>query len=169
MWVTQKYAEIFQNASRTYKFAEKTAAGLADLAGMCDRGKDFKDMMNIVVGLPSMIQQQAEVKITEAEERKAEIQDRTELISIKNLDQLMLATILPKFKEEWEDPHFEATKYLAVIFEYWLRKGMFRERKPDVHSIAIKFKYSHMQLQKYLQEYHKPPSMQQPMVQQKKR
>ena len=61
-------------------------------------------MMNVVVGLPSMIQQQVEAKIKEAEERKAEIQDRMELVSIKNLIQLMIATILPKFKEEWEDP-----------------------------------------------------------------
>ena len=148
-----------------HEFAAKTAAGLADLTGMCDSGKDFKDMMNIVVELPSMIQQQVKAKIKEAEERKAEIQDRMELVSMKNLDQLMITTILPKFKEEWEDPQFEATKYLAAIFEFWPRKGMFPERKPDVHSIAVKFKCSHMQLQKYLQGYHKPPSMQQPMVQ----
>ena len=73
VWITQKCTEILQNASRTDKFAAKTAAGLADLAGMCDSGKDFKDMMNVVVGLPSMIQQQAEAKIKEAEERKAEM------------------------------------------------------------------------------------------------
>ena len=51
----------------------KTAAGLADQVGMCDGGKDFKDMMNNVVDLSSMIQQQAEAKIKEAEERKTEI------------------------------------------------------------------------------------------------
>ena len=55
VYITQKCAEILQNASRTYEFVAKIAAGLADLAGMCDGGKDFKDMMNIVVGLPSMI------------------------------------------------------------------------------------------------------------------
>ena len=109
------------------------------------------------------------VKIKEAEERKAEIQDRMELVSMKNLDQLMITIILPKFKEEWEDPQFEATKYLAVIFKFWLRKGMFPDRKPDIHSIAVKFKCSHMQLQKYLRGYHKPPSMKQPTVQWKKR
>ena len=75
-------------------------------------------MMNIVVRLPGMIQQQVEAKIKEAEERKGAIQDRTEIVNIKNLDQLMAATILPKFKEEWEDPEFEATKYLAVIFKF---------------------------------------------------
>ena len=46
---------------------------------------------------------------------------------------------------------------------------MFPERKPDIHSIAVKFSCSHMQLQKYLRGYHKPPRIQQPMVQQKKR
>ena len=127
IWIMQKCAEILQNTSRTYKYASKTAAGLADLAGMCDGGKDFKDMMNIVVGLPAMIQQQAEVKIKEAEERKVVMEDRMEIASIKNLDQLMVATILLKFKEEWEDSEFEATKYLAAIFEFWLRKGMFLE------------------------------------------
>ena len=102
-----------QNASRMYNYAVRTAAGLADLAGMCDDGQDFKDMMNVVVGLPSMIQQQAEVKIKEAKERKEEIQDRTEPVSMKNLDQLMIATILPKFKQEWEDLQFEATSQLV--------------------------------------------------------
>ena len=127
VWITQKCAKIFQNASRTYEFVVKKAAGLADLAGMCDGGKDFKDIMNIVVDLPSMIQQQAEAKIKEVEERNAEIQDKTELVSIKNLNQLLIATVLPKFKEEWEHPQFEATKYLVAIFEFWLRKGMFPE------------------------------------------
>ena len=110
VWITQKCTKILQNALRTDKFAAKTAVGLANLPGMCDSGKDFKDMMNIVVGLPSMIQQQVEVKIKEAEERKAEIQNRMELVRMKNLDQLMITTILPKFKEEWKDPQFEATK-----------------------------------------------------------
>ena len=70
VYITQKCAKILQNASRTYEFAAKTAAGLADLMGMCDGGKDFKDMMNIVVSLPSMIQQQAEAKIKEAKKEK---------------------------------------------------------------------------------------------------
>ena len=39
----------------------------------------------------------------------------------------MIATILPKFKEEWEDPQFESTKYLEAIFEFWLRKDIFPE------------------------------------------
>ena len=168
IWIMQKCTKILQNASKTYEFASKTAAGLADRAGMCDDGKDFKDMMNIVVVLPSMIQQQAEVKTKEAEERKAAIQDRMEIVSIKNFDQLMVATILPKFKEEWEDPQFEATKYLAAIFEFWLRKGIFPEQKPNIHSIAVNFRCSHTQLQKYLRGYHKPPRIQQPKVQQRK-
>ena len=151
-----------------YEIVAKTAAGLADLMGMCDGGKDFKDMMNILVGLPSMIQQQAEAKIKEAEERKVKVQDKTELVSIKNLDNLMTASTLPKFKEEWEDPQFEATKYLAVIFEFWLWKGMFPERKPDVHNIAVKFRCSYTELQKYLRWYNKLPSAQQPMIQQRK-
>ena len=62
----------------------------------------------------------------------------------------MTATILPKFKEEWEDPQFEATKYLAAIFEFWLQKGMFLERKPNVHNIAVKFRCSQTELQNYL-------------------
>ena len=40
----------------------------------------------------------------------------TEMASIKNLDQLMAATVLPKFKEDWEDPELEPTKYMAAIF-----------------------------------------------------
>ena len=152
-----------------YEFAAKTAAGLANRVGMCDGGKDFKDMMNIVVGLPSMIQQLAEAKIKEVKKRKEKVQYRTELVSIKNLDHLTIAMILPKFKEEREDPQFEATKYLAAIFKFWLRKGMFPERKPDVHNIAVKFRCSHTELQKYLRGYHKPPSVQQLMIQQQKR
>ena len=66
LWVTQKCAEILQNASKTYDYTAKTAAGLADLAGMCDDRSDFKEMMKVVMGLPSMIQQ-AEAKIKEGE------------------------------------------------------------------------------------------------------
>ena len=99
-WVTQTCTQILQNASKTYKYTSKTVAGLADLTGMCDNGKDFKDMMNVTVGLPGLIQQQAEVKVKEAEERKATIQDTMEMIKIKNLDQLMAGTVLPKFKKE---------------------------------------------------------------------
>ena len=36
MWIMQKCTNILQNASRTYEFAAKTAAGLANLVGMCD-------------------------------------------------------------------------------------------------------------------------------------
>ena len=95
MYITQKCTEILQNASKMYEFAAKTAADLAHLAGICDGERDFKDMMNVVVSLPGMIQQQAEVKIKEVEEKEAKVQDRTELVSIKNLDHLMTATILP--------------------------------------------------------------------------
>ena len=142
VYITQKCAEILQNAAKTYEFAAKTADGLADLAGMCDGGMDFKDMMNVIVGLPSKIQQQVETKIKEAEEKGAKVHNRKESVSIKNLDDLMMATILPKFKEEWEHPQYEDTKYLAVFFEYWFRKGMFKERRPNVHHIAVKFKCS---------------------------
>ena len=120
VYITQKCAEILQNASKKYEFAAKTAAGLADLASMCDDGNNFRDMINMVVSLQSMVKQQAEAKIKEAEEREAKVQDKTELITINNLDHLMTVMILPKFKKEWEDPQFEATKYLAVIFEFWL-------------------------------------------------
>ena len=68
-YITQKCAEILQNAAKTYEFASKTASGLADLAGMCDDMTDFKSMMNIVEGLPTIIQQQAEMKIREAKEK----------------------------------------------------------------------------------------------------
>ena len=144
-WVMQKCTKILHKASKTYKYASKTAAGLADLAGMCDGGKDFKAMMNIVVRLPGMIQQEAEAKVKEAEERKLAMQVRTEMVSIKNLDQLLAATVLLKFKEDWEDPEFEPTKYMVAIFEYWLRKGMFLEQKPNIHSITVKFRCSHTQ------------------------
>ena len=62
----------------------------------------------------------------------------------------MTATVLPKFKEEWDEPEFEATKYMVAIFEFWVRKGMFPEQKPDIHSIAVKFRCSLTQLQRYL-------------------
>ena len=41
-YIMQKCAEIIQNAAKTYEFTSKTAAGLADLAGMCDSRADFK-------------------------------------------------------------------------------------------------------------------------------
>ena len=68
-YITQKCAEILQNAAKTYEFASKTASGLVDLAGMCDDMTDFKSMINIVVGLPTIIQQQAEMKIRETKEK----------------------------------------------------------------------------------------------------
>ena len=86
-YITQKCAEILKNAAKMHEFMVKTAAGLADLAGMCDGGTDFKDMMNIVIGLPSRIQQQVETKIKEAEEKGVKVHN------IRNLDELMTATI----------------------------------------------------------------------------
>ena len=147
-YITQKCAEILQNAAKMYKFVAKTAAGLADLAGICDGRTDFKDMMNVVIGLPSKIQQQAETKIKEAEEKGAKVHDKIELVNIRNLDELMTATILPKFDEEWEHLQYEATKYLVVLFEYWLHKGMFPHERLNVHHIAVKFKCSITVLQK---------------------
>ena len=163
IYITQKCTEVLQNVSKTYEFVEKMAAGLVDLVGMWDGGSDFKDMMKVVVGLPSMIQQQTDMKIKEAEEKGARIQDRKESVSIKSLDNLMTVTILPKFKSEWEEPQFKATKYLAAIFEFWLQKGMFPERRPNIHHIAVKFRCSLMELQKYLQGSVKSPNTQQPM------
>ena len=127
-YVMQKCAEILQNAAKTYEFASKTAAGLVDLAGMCDGGADFKAMMSIVVGLPSKIQQQAELKIREAKEKDTGVHDKIESVNIESLDELMTATILLKFDERWEHPHYEPMKYLAALFEYWLHKGMFQIR-----------------------------------------
>ena len=147
-----------QNAAKTYEFASKTASGLADLAGMCDDTTDFKNMMNIVVGLPTIIQQQAEMKIREAKEKVSGVYDGAESFNIENLDQLMEATVLPRFDEEWEQPQHEPTKYLAVLFEYWLRRSMFPNEKPKIHQIAVKFRCSVLVLQGYIRGYGKPPS-----------
>ena len=85
-YITQKCAEILQNAVKTYEFASKTALGLADLAGMCEDMTDFKSMMIIVVGLPTIIQQQAEMKIREAKEKVSRVYDNSESFNIeKNL------------------------------------------------------------------------------------
>ena len=86
IYITQKCAEILQNAAKTYEFASKTASGLADLAWMCDNRTDFKNMMNIVVGLPAVIQQQAEMKIREEKEKMSGIYDESEFFDIENLD-----------------------------------------------------------------------------------
>ena len=110
-YITQKCAEILQNAAKTYEFTSKTAAGLAELAGMCNGRADFKEMMSIVVGLPSKIQQQAEMKIKEAKEKGTRIHNKIESVNIESLDKLMTATILPKFDEKWEHPHYEPMKY----------------------------------------------------------
>ena len=142
---------------QTHEFASKTAAGLADLAGMCNGRADFKEMMSLVVGLPSKIQQQAEMKMKEAEEKGTKVHDKIESVNIESLDELMTASILPKFDEKWEHSHYEPTKYLAAIFEYWLCKGMFPDKKPNIHQIAVKFKCSITVLQNYLQGYVKPP------------
>ena len=58
--------------------------------------------MNIVVGLPAIIQQQAEMKIREAKEKVSGIYDEAESFNIEDLDQLMEVTVLPRFDEEWE-------------------------------------------------------------------
>ena len=168
-YVMQKCAEILQNAAKTYEFASKTAAGLADLADMCNGRADFKEMMSIVVGLPSKIQQQAEMKIKEAKEKGTRIHDRIESVNIESLDELMMATILLIFDEKWEHLHYESMKYLVALFEYWLRKGMFPDKKPNVHQIAVKFKCSITDLQSYLRGYIKPPHTQEPKVEQCKR
>ena len=136
-YIMQKCAEILQNAAKMYEFAAKTAVGLAHLAAMCNGRTDFKDMMNVVIGLPSRIQQQTEKKIKEAEKKGVGVHDKIESVNIKNLDKLITATILPKFNEEWDHPQYEATKYLAALFEYWLHKGMFPDKKPNVHQIAL--------------------------------
>ena len=169
IFITQKCAEILQNAAKTYEFASKTAAGLADLAGMCNGRSDFKKMMNVVVGLPSRIQQQEEIKIKEAEKEGRRIHDKIEAVSIESIDELMTATILPKFNEEWEHPQHGPMKYLVALFEYWFHKGMFPDKKPDVHQIAVKFKCSITVLQSYLRGYVKPPCMQEPKTEQQKR
>ena len=63
VWVTQKCAEILQNASKTYDYTSKMAAGLADLPGKCEGRSDFSQMMKVVIGLPTLIQQEAQAKI----------------------------------------------------------------------------------------------------------
>ena len=78
VWVTQKCAEILQNVSKTYDYATRMAAGLADLAGMCDDRNYFKEIMKVLVGLPSLIQQQAEAKVKEAEEQMEKLDNRME-------------------------------------------------------------------------------------------
>ena len=92
-YITQKCAEILKNAAKTYEFMAKTAVGLVDLAGMCDGGTDFKDMMNEVIGLPSRIQQQVETKIKEAEEKGVKVHNKIESVNIRNFNELMTATI----------------------------------------------------------------------------
>ena len=149
IYITQKCVEILQNAAKTYEFASKTASGLANLAGMCDDRTDFKSVMNIVVGLPTIIHQQAEMKIREVKEKVSGIYDGAESFNIKNLDQLMEATVLPRFDEEWEQPQHEPTKYLAALFEYWLRRSMFPNEKPKIHQIVVKFRCSVLVLQGY--------------------
>ena len=158
VYITQKCAEILQNTPKMYEFTSKTASGLADLAGKCDDRTDFKNMMNIVVGLPTIIQQQAEMKIREAREKVSEIYNGAESSNIENLDQLMEATVLPRFDEEWEQLQHEPTKYLAALFKYWLCRSMFPNEKPKIHQIAVKFRCSVLVLQGYIRGYVKPPS-----------
>ena len=125
--------------------------------------------MSIVVGLPSKIQQQAELKIREAEDKDTGVHNKIESVNIESLDELMTATILPKFDERWEHPHYEPMKYLAALFEYWLCKGMFPDEKPNILQIAVKFKCSITVLQSYLWGYIKPPCMQEPKLEECKR
>ena len=58
------------------------------------------------------------MKIREAEEKSMGVHNKIESVNIESLDELMMATILPKFDERWEHLHYEPTKYLAVLFEY---------------------------------------------------
>ena len=44
------------------------------------------------------------MKIKEAKEKGTGIYAKIELVNIKSLDELMTATILPRFDEEWEHP-----------------------------------------------------------------
>ena len=161
--------EILQNAAKTYEFTSNKASGLVDLAGMCDDTTEFKSMMNIVVGLPTIIQQLAEMKIREAKEKVSGVYDRSESFNIKNLDQLMEMTMLPRFDEEWEQPQHETTKYLAVLFEYWLCRHMFPSEKPKIHQIAVKFRCSVLVLQGYIRGYVKSPSTRKTKKEQHKR
>ena len=169
IYITQKCVEILQNAAKTYEFTSKTASGLADLAGMCDDRTNFKNMMNVVVGLPTIIQQQAEMKIREAKEKLSGVYDKAESFNIKDLDQLIEATVLPRFDEEWEQPQYEPTEYLAVLFKYWLHRSMFPNEKPKIHQIAVKFRCSVLVLQGYIRGYVKPPSTQKAKTEQCKR
>ena len=90
-----------------------------------------------------------EAKINkEVEKQKKEVQNRTEPMVMKSMDQLMIVTILLRFKEEWEDPQFDATKYLTAIFEVSLRENMLPGKRPNIHSIGVIFRCSHTQLQK---------------------
>ena len=50
IWITQKCAEILKSTFKTDDYAARTAAGLADLAGMCEDGKDFKEIIKVVDG-----------------------------------------------------------------------------------------------------------------------
>ena len=158
IYITQKCAEILQNASKTYEFASKTASGLVDLAGMCNDRYNFRNMMDVVIGLPSVIQQQAEMKIREAKEKVSGVYDGAESFNIKDLDQLMEVTVLPRFDEEWEQPQHEPTKYLAVLFEYWLHRSMFQNEKLKIHQIVVKFRCSVLVLQGYIWGYVRPLS-----------
>ena len=69
----------------------------------------------------------------------------------------MEATVIPRFDEEWEQPQHEPTKYLAALFENWLRWSMFPSEKPKIHQIAVKFGCSVLVLQGYIRGYVKPP------------
>ena len=81
----------------------------------------------------------------------------------------MEATVLPRFDEEWEQPQHEPPKYLAALFEYWLRRSMFPSEKPKIHQIVVKFRCSVLVLQGYIRGYVKPPGTRKTEIEQWKR
>ena len=79
----------------------------------------------------------------------------------------MIATGLPEFNKEWESLEFKSTKYLAAIFEFWLKRSMFPKKKPNIHNIAIKFRCSQTQLQKYVKGGTKLPQREETVLPQR--
>ena len=157
IWISQKFVEVLHMASKTYDYTSKTAAGPADLVGMCEDRSEFTTMRKAVIGLPALIQQEAEAKIAEAERKTSKLQEQKESESMGSIEQLMIATGLPTFNEEWNRPEHESMRYLAAIFELWMRKGMFPVKRPNIHNITIKCRCSLMELQKYVYGSMKTP------------
>ena len=50
-------------------------------------------------------------------------------------------------------------RYLAAIFEFWVRKGMFLDKRPSIHDIAVKYRCSSTELQKYIKGSTKIPQV----------